>query len=69
MDPYGPINHAGNTYSITLNGVAKVQAGKEAERYRALHLQNNQVWLDGCLVMGHAHAHTHSPFLSFFSFV
>lgn len=33
---------AGNTYSITLNGVARVQGGAEAERYRAVHLRNNQ---------------------------
>ena len=32
----------GHTYSITLNGVARIQTGGEAERFRALHLANNQ---------------------------
>ncbi len=31
----------GHTYAITLNGVAHMQKGKEAERFRALHLENN----------------------------
>jgi hypothetical protein len=31
----------GHTYAITLNGVASMQKGEEAERFRALHLENN----------------------------
>jgi len=31
----------GHTYAITLNGVARMETGEEAERYRSLHLKNN----------------------------
>jgi len=34
----------GHTYAITLNGVASMQKGKEAERFRALHLENNAAY-------------------------
>lgn len=44
--PAHPTTQAGNTYSITLNGVARVQpaGGAEAERYRAVHLRNNEAY-------------------------